>query len=365
MIYLDYNATAPMRQVAFSAACELLQKPLNPSSIHAQGRFAKAILEKSRAKIAELIGCFSNELLFVASGSEANNMVLKGASYASLGICSTEHSSVKQVVKDYVKLPVDFNGLLDLKFLQEFLQNTQAPALICVMLANNETGVIQPINQIAEIIHYYQGLLHVDAVQAFGKVIVDCNLLQADFLSLSGHKVGGGLGAGALFISAKQRLKPLIQGGGQESNLRAGTENLAAISAFAAAALHAVDNLAQYDQLRGWLNELEGLAKARFPNEAIVIGEGACRLPNTSLLRQPNMASETQLIHFDMNGIAVSAGSACSSGRITRSHVVEAMLGESYGADVIRLSGGWDTTYEDIMAFQKLWLKLSDKVKAT
>jgi cysteine desulfurase len=364
MIYLDYNATAPMRREAFAAACELLQKPLNPSSIHANGRSAKAVLEKSRSKIAEIISCFAHELLFVASGSEANNMVIKGANYASLAVCSTEHSSVLKVKDGAHILPVSENGLLDLAALQEFLQNAPSPALVCVMLANNETGVIQPIAEIAKIVHHYDGLLHVDSVQAFGKIAVDCNLLRADFLSLSGHKIGGGLGAGALFIADKHQLSPLIAGGGQELNRRSGTENLPAIAAFAAAAESAVNNFADYNHIESWLRSFEVEASALFVGENIVIGAGAQRLPNTSLLRIPNLASETQLIHFDMNNIAVSAGSACSSGRIARSHVVEAMLGAGAGGDVIRLSAGWNTKQEDILAFQKVWLKLAEKVKS-
>jgi cysteine desulfurase len=229
------------------------------------------------------------------------------------------------------------------------------------MLANNETGVVQNVRDVAQLVHQYGGLVHCDAVQAFGKIAVDCTMLQVDFLSLSAHKIGGGLGAGALFIADKRILAPLIIGGGQEQGRRAGTENIAAISAFATAAEEAMD-MGWTKRLRGWLDEMEQQCQAMFASEKIILGAGASRLPNTSCLRMPNVGSQTQLIHFDMAGIEVSAGSACSSGRVTRSHVVQAMLGAGAGDDVIRISGGWNTTEEEIKSFTASWQKLARRL---
>ncbi len=373
MIYLDYNATAPMRKEAFETTCELLQKPLNASSIHAQGRIAKAVLEKSRAKIADIIGCFSAELLFVGGGTEANNMVLHGVSDVPIAVCATEHSSVLKAAPNiagkigaYI-IPVDMCGIIDMQALEKWLRSVSAPTLVCVMLANNETGVVQNVREVAQLVHQYGGLVHCDAVQAFGKINVDCTMLGVDFMSLSAHKIGGGLGAGALFIADKKTLAPLIYGGGQEQGRRAGTENIAAIAAFAAASEAAINDMSWCKTLRGWLDDLEAKCQAMFAGGEIIIGEGARglgsgRLPNTTCLRMPNIASQTQMIHFDMAGVAVSSGSACSSGRVARSHVAEAMLGDGAGDDVLRISGGWETTREEIETVTVLWCKLAARL---
>jgi cysteine desulfurase len=241
--------------------------------------------------------------------------------------------------------------------LEKFLQSGDA-ALICVMLANNETGVLQNVADVAKMVHQYGGLIHCDAVQAFGKIALDCNMLQVDFLSLSAHKIGGGLGAGALFIADKRQVAPLIYGGGQEQGRRAGTENIAAIAAFAAAAQEASANMEWCKRLRLWLDAMESDCQTMFA-ENIIIARGAPRLPNTSCLRMLKISSQTQLIHFDMANIAVSAGSACSSGRVVRSHVVEAMLGAGEGDDVLRISGGWNTTEAEIIACTNAWQKLA------
>ena len=360
-IYLDYNATAPMREKAFSTTCELLQKPHNASSIHGSGRAAKALLEKSRAKIADIIGCFPAELVFLGCGTEANNMVLRGVGNMPIAVCATEHSSVLKVANNAHLIPVNVHGIIDMQALEQWLQAVGEPALVAVMLANNETGVVQNVKEVTKLVHQYGGLVHCDAVQAFGKINVDCNMLQVDFLSLSAHKIGGGVGAGALFIADKRSLAPLILGGGQEQGRRAGTENIAAISAFATAAEEAMD-MGWTKRLRGWLDIMEEQCQAMFAGEKIILGAGASRLPNTSCLRMPNIASQTQLIHFDMAGIEVSAGSACSSGRVTRSHVVQAMLGAGAGDDVIRISGGWNTTEEEIKSFTMAWQRLARRL---
>ncbi len=384
MIYLDYNATAPIRTTAFATACELMQSPLNASSIHANGRAAKALLEKNRTKIADIIGCFKHELTFVGCGTEANNMVLQGVGDIPIAICATEHSSILKTLnmktlsakalninapQNSYLIPVDRHGLINMQALEQWLQKVNQPALVSVMLANNETGVIQNIRAVAQLVHQYGGLVHSDAVQALGKIPVDCNMLQVDFLSISSHKIGGGVGVGALFIANNQTLAPLIHGGGQEQGKRAGTENIASIAAFASAAEEAANNMDWCKSLRLWLDQMEHDCQQILAKNNIVIGGEAERLPNTSCLRMPNIASQTQLIHFDMAGIAVSAGSACSSGRIARSHVVAAMLGDddaksgeaNSGEDIIRISGGWNTTQAEIATFTAAWQKLATR----
>jgi cysteine desulfurase len=346
------------------AIADVLRSPHNASSIHASGRAAKSLLEQSRRTIAAHLGCFPAELIFTSCGTEANNMALKGVAAGSIAVTATEHSSVLQCVPAAYKIPVDANGVLKMDALEQWLQHTTAPALVSVMLANNETGVIQPIAEIATLVHRYGGWLHCDAVQAYGKIPVDIGLLRADMISISAHKIGGGQGAGALFIANHLPCAPLLHGGGQEQNRRAGTENLAAIVGFAYATDLTLGMMGQWQaNLRRWLNTLEDIACATFPDDNIVFGKDAPRLPNTSLLRIPTLPSETQLIHCDLNHIAASAGSACSSGRITHSHVVEAMLGTGQGGDVLRISGGWHTTQEDIAAVSALWQKLAQKHK--
>jgi cysteine desulfurase len=364
MIYLDYNATAPIRPEVVVVMMEAMALPANPSSVHRLGRAAKATIEQSRRTLADALSCWPGEVIFTASGTEANNMVLKSFGALPCAVAATEHASVLKTRPDAVRLPVDRQGILEMAALQAFLIAHPQPALISVMLANNETGVIQSIREIAALIHTHGGLLHVDAVQAFGKIPVDMNLLGADMLSLSAHKLGGGQGAGALIVSQKLVLPPMITGGGQESNRRAGTENVAAIAGFAKAVELALGDSAWKGALRGWLDDLEARCSAIFPDETLVIGQGVPRLPNTTLLRMPGVKAETQLMQWDLAGIALSAGSACSSGRIETSHVVKAMWGADAPDDAVRISGGWSTTAADIEAFFKGWQTFVTKNQA-
>ncbi len=359
-MYLDYNATAPIRPEVVERMAEVMSAPANPSSVHASGRAAKALLEEARRSIAEAISCFPGELVLAASGTEANNLALRGTRCEVVAVSATEHASVLKTVPLAWQVPVNAQGLLELDALEQWLQAQTKPVLVSIMLANNETGVIQPIREIAALVHAHGGLLHCDAVQAFGKMPVDVNLLGVDLLSLSAHKMGGPPGAGALFVSQQTELSPLITGGGQELNRRAGTENVAAIAGFA----KAVELAAQDDwqgKIRGWLDAMETTCQARCPNETIVLGGEAPRLPNTTCLRMPGVRSETQLMQFDLKGFAVSAGSACSSGRIEPSHVVRAMLGGDAQDDTVRISIGWNTKEKEIQCFKDAWCALMTK----
>ncbi len=397
MIYLDYNATAPLRPSVRAAMDAVAVLPLNPSSMHAAGRQAKKLLEDARATIASAMGAFANEVLFVGSGTEANNMVLRGFADRPILVSAIEHASIRKTgsLLGAAEIPVNAQGVVKLDVLEEKLkafhhnslsldergrsegsgrdgqQTSLQPSLlkgegvkgplVSIMLANNETGVIQPIKAIADIVHAYGGLLHCDAVQALGKIPLDWGLLSADMLTISGHKAGGPVGAAALLIRNDLPIRPLITGGGQELGRRAGTENVAAIVGFAAfvAEVAACPEAKTMGQLR---DNLEQSLKA-VAVDALVFGGESARLPNTLQISMPGVKSETQLMHFDLNGFAVSAGSACSSGRIEPSAVLLAMgFSKEVAATAIRISLGWATTEEEIHAFAACWAEAYRKL---
>jgi cysteine desulfurase len=361
MIYLDYNATAPIRPEVIVRMAEVMAVPSNPSSVHKHGRAARALVERARRSLADMLSCFPAELIFMGSGTEATVTALQAFAGRPMAVSATEHASVLKSAPHAVRLPVDANGLIDMGSLDGFLKDATAPAYVSVMLANNETGVIQPIRAIADVVHAHGGLLHCDAVQAFGKIPVDITLLGADMLSLSAHKLGGAQGVGALVVNQHLAFPSLITGGGQELGRRSGTENVAGIIGFALAAEVALSDIAWHKRVRGWLDALEVRCAKTEGTEAIILGKHAPRLPNTSCLRLPNLSSETQLMQFDLAGIAVSAGSACSSGRIEPSHVARAMLGEGAANDIVRVSAGWNSTEADIIAFGEVWQGLAGK----
>lgn len=344
-IYLDYNATAPVRPQVVARMQEILAVPANPSSVHSYGRQAKKWLEDARKTIADAISAWPNEVIFTATGTEANAMALKGFLGRRVLASAVEHSSVLSHTKEFI--PVDCNGLVDLQALEEKLSKS-GDTLVSIMLANNETGVIQPIMEIAAICKKHGALLHADAVQALGKIPVDFGALGVDMMSISTHKCGGPIGAAALVIRRDLPIQPLFTGGGQELRRRAGTENVAAIAGFAKAV--ELFDFGHMRKLRGWLDGLE--------EGQNVLGKGAERLPNTSCIAMPGVSNEVQLMGFDLEGFAVSAGSACSSGRIEPSHVLKAMgIAEVQAKSAIRVSGGWQTTENDIISFTNAWIQ--------
>lgn len=360
-VYLDYNATALLKPQALARMQELLSIPSNPSSAHSFGREAKKHLENSRKTIAEYISAWANEVIFTASGTEANATALASFPERRVLVSAIEHSSVLKNTTDRVAeyVPVDGNGVATLVKLEELLEKNPQAALVSVMLANNETGAVQPIKEISAICKKYNALLHCDAVQALGKIEVDFSLLGADMLSVSAHKCGGPLGAAALVVKNNIAAKPLLKGGGQELGRRAGTENIAAIAGFAAA-VEAID-LGEMQILRGWLDEMEARMQAA---GGILFSKDTPRLPNTSCVALPGVGNEIQLIDFDLNSYAVSAGSACSSGRIEKSHVLLAMgVPPELAACAIRVSAGWNTTRDEIENFTQAWLKLAGRLK--
>jgi len=371
--YFDWNATAPLRPQAAEALREALSVPGNPSSVHAEGRAARRLVEEAREDVAALVAARAGDVFFTSSGTEANMLALTPAIQTAderqprekLLISAIEHSSVRAggrfprgAVAD---IAVDADGRVDLAALADALAGTARP-LVSIMLANNETGVVQPIAQAAAIVHAAGGLLHVDAVQAAGRIACDINALGADLLTLSAHKIGGPKGVGAL-IRAREDIHfpdPLIRGGGQERGLRAGTENVAGIAAFgAAAAVVRRQGAAEADHMRALRDRLETGLKAVTPG-AVIFGAAVERLPNTTLFAAEGMKAETAVISFDLEGIAVSSGAACSSGKVQPSHVLAAMgVSPALTRGAVRLSLGWTTTETDIERCLGAWRKLA------
>jgi len=371
--YFDWNATAPLRPQAAEALREALAVPGNPSSVHAEGRAARRLVEEAREEVAALVAARAGDVFFTSSGTEANMLALTPAIQTAderrprekLLISAIEHSSVRtggRFPRDAVAdVAVEADGRVDLAALADALAKTSRP-LVSIMLANNETGVVQPIAQAAAIVHAAGGLLHVDAVQAAGRIACDINALGADLLTLSAHKIGGPKGVGAL-IRAREDIHfpdPLIRGGGQERGLRAGTENVAGIAAFGAAASAVrLQGAAEADQMRALRDKLETGLKAIAPG-VVIFGAAAERLPNTTLFAVEGMKAETAVISFDLEGIAVSSGAACSSGKVQPSHVLAAMgVSPSLTRGAVRLSLGWTTTETDIERCLGAWRKLA------
>ena len=363
LIYLDYNATAPIRPAVVKAMAAAMERPLNPSSVHSFGRQAKRLIDEARHKITQSVGAEGYNVVFTSSGTEANNLALKENGESRLFVSSVEHSSVLNVNPKAEKIAVNENGIVDLAALENQLAPNRR-AVVSVQLANNETGIIQPIAEIAHIVHAAGGMLHVDAVQGLGKISVDISKLNADLFTLSAHKVGGPQGVGALLFKPGIEIHPQILGGGQELGLRAGTQNVAGIVGFGVAveALAELQNKFRYVEILR--DRMEAEIKSLSP-EAIVIGQGIERLPNTSCITMPGVKNETQLIHFDLQNIAVSAGAACSSGKVNVSHVLLAMgLEKEQAETAIRISLGTETTQTEIDRFTAAWKELYTRTHA-
>ena len=369
-VYLDWNATTPLRREAREAVAAALDLCGNPSSVHAEGRQARKLVEDARANVAGAVGALARNVVFTSGGTEANALALRsGLKRGSnppverLVASAIEHASVlaggQFAAAAVGTAGVNRSGLVDLDQLRAALADGPR-ALVSVMLANNETGAVQPVAEVAEIVHAAGGLLHVDAIQAFGKIPCDMATLNADLMTLSAHKICGPKGVGAVVLAeGLTGLQPLLRGGGQELNRRAGTENVTGIVGFGAAVKAALESL-EDDAIRlGRLqNRLEG--GLRETPGAIVFSDGVPRLPNTTLFTVPGLKAETAVIGFDLAGIAVSSGSACSSGKVQPSHVLEAMgFPPEIAQGAVRLSLGWSTQDADIDCCLEAWRKLS------
>jgi len=374
-VYLDWNATAPLRpeaRAAMMAACDIIG---NPSSIHGEGRAARAVVEAARREVAALAGAEPRNVTFTSGGTEANLLALApghqldGAQTAWLLHSAIEHPSVRAggrfPSESVAEVPVEVDGRVDLSALDRRLAaraESGGRPLVSIMLANNETGVIQPVQEAARIVHGWGGILHVDAIQAAGKIPCDIDALGADLMTLSGHKLGGPKGVGAVIVRHQglHLADPLFKGGGQERGARAGTENVTGIAGFGAAAAAAAaargDEAARLAALR---DRLEAGLKAIAP-DVVIFGASAERLPNTTCFAVPDVRAEIALIALDLDGIAVSSGSACSSGKVAASHVLDAMrIERALARCAIRVSLGFSTTGQEVHSLLEAWNKLA------
>ena len=369
-VYLDWNATTPLRPEAREAMAAAWDHLGNPSSVHAEGRQARRLVEDARAAVSGAVGALPRNVVFTSGGTAANALALTpglrraaGLPVERLVVSAIEHASVlaggRFPAAATGTLGVTRSGLVDLSRLRTLLESGP-PALVSVMLANNETGAVQPVAEVAEIVHAAGGLLHVDAIQALGKITFDINTINADLVTLAAHKIGGPKGVGALVLAeGTAGFEPLLRGGGQERGHRAGTENVAGIAGFGAAAKAAIAALDhEANRLERLRDRLEsGLCQTP---DAVVFAADAQRLPNTTLFTVPGLRAETAVIGFDLAGIAVSSGSACSSGKVQPSHVLEAMgVGPELAQGAVRLSLGWSTSEADVDFAIKAWRKLA------
>ena len=368
-VYLDWNATTPLRPEARAAMAAAWELSGNPSSVHAEGRQARRLVEHARGAVAAALGGIPRNVVFTSSGTEANALALSpgvhgtGRPAERLLISAIEHASVMAAGRfapdDMATIAVTPSGVVDLDDLRTKLAHG-VPALVSIMAANNETGALQPIREAAEIVHEAGSLLHVDAIQALGKIPIDINELRVDLVTVSAHKIGGPKGVGALILAeGLSGVAPLLRGGGQERGRRAGTENVAGIVGFGAAVAAATAAMeADRPRLEGLRRRLETGLKT-VPG-TIIFSSGAPRLPNTSLFTVPGLRAETAVIGFDLEGIAVSSGSACSSGKVQPSHVLEAMgFPPDLAQGAVRLTLGWSTTETDIDSALQAWRKLA------
>jgi cysteine desulfurase len=359
-LYLDANATEPLRPEARAAAVAAFETLGNPSSIHGEGRAARRVLEDAREAIANRYGAAPRDVIFTSGGTEANALAIHGLGLGQKVLRgATEHAAVIAAAGDGAGIvPVGSNGRIRLDVLAQML-GAGGVALVCLMLANNETGTIQPVAEASALCHAAGALLHVDAVQAAGRIPLDLAMLGADSLVISAHKLGGLTGAGALLLGprASTRLAPLPLGGGQERGRRGGTPALPAIAAFAAAAVAAKPEDAQ--RLAPLRDAIEAAAVV---TGARVLGAGAPRLPNTTCLALAGVRSESQVIALDLAGLAVSAGAACSSGKVARSHVLEAMGAGALAGEAIRVSLPWNAEPAHVTAFADAYLAMAQRM---
>lgn len=367
--YLDHNATSVLRPEAKAAMAEALDAGGNPSSVHAEGRAARRRVDLAREQVATLVGARPDMVIFTSGGTEANNMALHGTAAERLIVSASEHPAVLDgaaatgLPVDHV--PVDGNGVVDLEALADLLKADERKALISVMTANNETGVLQPVQEIVQLAQTFGALVHTDAVQAAGKITVSFPLMGVDLLTLSAHKLGGPQGVGALIVRDGLELKPMMWGGGQELRRRGGTENVSGIVGFGAAADAAQTAIAKSEsEIKALRDDLQAKLLESDPAIHIFSGE-AERLPNTLCFAHPKMPAETLLIGFDLEGVAVSSGSACSSGKVEKSPVLAAMgVDGALAAGAIRVSFGWNSNVEDVEQFARAWTKIAARHKA-
>ena len=364
-IYLDYNATSLINPEVAELMVGMLQEPhaYNPSSIHEDGRKARGIMEKSRQEIAKELHIDTHkddiQIIFTSSGTEANNLVSHNFKHLKFLIGATEHVSIFDLQHpDKIIIEVTEQGLIDPNYFTKLLKLYPGPKLVSIMLANNETGIIQDIQTLSKIAHQENAIVHCDASQAFCRIKVNFHDLECDMMTISSHKCGGPVGVAALISKKSMNINSMIKGGKQELGLRAGTENIIAIAGFGLIAHSYSNQFEKVSLLRDYLEK----EIIRIAPDSKIIGHNTARLPNTSSIRMPNVKSEEQLIKFDLAGISISAGSACSSGRIADSHVLKAMnIDETIINEIIRVSIGPRTTKDQLDKFIQVWTEIYKK----
>ncbi len=368
--YMDWNADTPLSPAAREAMCAVWDKgALNPSSAHAGGQAARAIVEDARQSLAGNLGCAAHEIVFTAGGTEADNMAVRGAPVQRYIVSFMEHPAVVRPAKASGRpvsfLDVDAQGVADLQALERALREQGGKALVCLMFASNETGALQPVRQAARIAHEHGALILCDAVQGAGKADIDFNALGVDMLAISAHKFGGPQGVGALIIREGVGLEPLILGGGQERRRRAGTENVAGIAAMAAALESALEGRAQKESaIRDLRDELESRLQAICP-QVTIFSQAAPRMANTTFFAHPGMDAATALMAFDLDGVSLSAGSACHSGKAEVSRALVAMgVDRELARRALRVSLGPDNTEDDIRLFLRSWQAQVERMSA-
>lgn len=374
--YMDHNATAPVRPEAAAAVAHALANTGNPSSVHGEGRRAHMLIEEARVDVAALVGAKPGEVIFTSGGTEAANLALHTAKAAHgverLIVSAIEHDCIRASAAasglSVDILPVDSDGVADLAALEALLAKP-GKALVALMLANNETGVIQRVGEATLLAHAVGALMLCDTVQAVGRIPVDLEALEADMLLLSAHKIGGPQGVGALVSRESLTFEPLLRGGGQEKRRRAGTENVPGIAGFGVAARLAADEIRVAQSMAVLRDQMEDALRAVTPDVQF-FGAEAPRLANTSLFAAPGLHAETLVMALDLDGIAVSAGSACSSGKVARSHVLSAMgVADALASAAIRISLGGENTKADIdrlvVSWSRAWKRAQAKIQTT
>jgi len=365
--YLDYNASTPVLPQVTDAVVRVLGQYGNPSSVHAAGRHARAAVEDAREAVAGMVNASPAHVIFTSGGTESNALALRGLAMggrrSAIVASGVEHPSVLAHAAPPDRIAVDADGVVDLNALEQALRLRPPPVLIALMFANNETGVLQPVAEVVTLARRYDAMVHCDAVQAPGKMPVDIQALGVDSLSLSAHKFGGLKGAGALVLRPGMDLAADIRGGGQERQRRAGTENVVGIVGFGAAAREARRLTGEAARITALRDALETGVQA--VSRTRIFAQNKPRLPNTSCIALAGVSSETQVMRLDLAGVAVSAGSACSSGKIAASHVLLAMgVAADEAKCAIRVSLGWDSRAEDVTQFLDAWRPLAASAAA-
>ena len=366
-VYLDYNATAPIRPAVIATVAEHMAMVGNASSVHGAGRDARGVIETARKQVASLVGAQPKQVTFTSGGTESNNIAIMGGGYERILVGAGEHPSVLGVHPDAVIIPTLPTGVIDRDALDTLLADCKGKnTLVCIMHANNETGVINPIKDISLQCVLAGAKLHVDAIQSAGKIPVDFLMMGGHSMSLSAHKIGGPQGVGALIADTAMNLRSIHKGGGQEQGTRAGTENVAGIAGMGVACALAEQDLQdkKSEHLQSLRDHLESEILAQIGDNITIIGADTERTPHTSCIIAHGIPATTQLMNLDLAGIMVSSGSACSSGSVKPSHVLMAM---GYNTDTagcaIRISMGWDTTREHIDAFLSAYIPLMERIK--